>query len=187
MYVLISSFQKAPSLSPLPLPSRRLILRSLIFPSPTQSPNFGSNRPGTCSKQASGLHPSALPFSTYLLASLALCECRPTLTPASRGSISMIPYRGLLQRSSSVSLFPSPVSIAAYPEHAPTLAPSCALGANDGATIILSAAVKAYAVRSVEDLISSPHTLLLSTPRKWIVGTVLIAAPQRRRSAITQP
>jgi hypothetical protein len=99
----------------------------------------------------------------------------------------MILYQELLQRSSSVSLLLSLVSIAALPEHAPIPVPSCALGANDGATIICSAAMKVCAVLSVGALTLCPPTIPLSMPRKWMLGIVLIAAPRRRRSVITQP
>jgi hypothetical protein len=42
-----------------------------------------------------------------------------------------------------------------YPEHAPILAPLCALGANNGAIIMLSAAAKVCTVLCVDVLIAA--------------------------------
>jgi hypothetical protein len=67
------------------------------------------------------------------------------------------------------------------------LAPSCALGANNGVTIIPSAAAKACAVPYAGGLIASPPTPLSSPLRRWTTDTALTVPPPRGKSATILP
>jgi hypothetical protein len=93
----------------------------------------------------------------------------------------------LLPRSLSVSLLTSPALTAALPEPAPTLGPSYALSAIDGAIIIRSVAVKAYAVHSAGVLIAKTLITLWSPPRKWMNDTASIVPHPGGKSALTLP
>jgi hypothetical protein len=112
---------------------------------------------------------------------------RLILTHASHGLTSMTQSPELLPRSLSVSLLISPASTAALPELAPTLDPSYALGAIDGAIIIRSVAVKAYAVHSAGVLIARTLIALWSPPRKWMNDTALIVPHPGGKSALIPP
>jgi hypothetical protein len=170
-----------------PSPIRHLISRLSTFLSQTPNPRSGSSPPKTCLKKAFTFPLSGHPSSTASPTCLASCKSCHIWTPALRGWTSMIQSLELLQRSSSAHLSRSLESIAACPEHVLTLVPSCALGANDGAIIIPSAAVKVCAALSVEVLIARLLTTLLSLLTKWNTDIASTVPPQNGKSATIQP
>jgi hypothetical protein len=102
----------------------------------------------------------ASPVGSSILNVLARIPCimrvSPTLTLVLHGWISTTLSAELLQRSSLVNLLLSLVLTAKYPELALIPAPSCALDAIDGVTIIPSAAAKGCAAPCVGALIARP-------------------------------